>query len=50
MASLPHQLEANYVSVVNWDVEIDAPESVLLSSIRSMMFTTIAIKRSAKTS
>lgn len=42
LASLPHQLEANYVSVASWDVEIDAPENVVLISMPSVIDSTCA--------
>lgn len=42
LASLPHRLEANYVSVASWEVEIDAPENVVLISMPSVIDKTCA--------
>lgn len=42
MASLPHALEANYVSVASWEDEIDAPQNVVLISMPSVIDSTCA--------
>lgn len=42
MASLPHALETNYVSVSSWEKEIDAPENVVLISMPSVIDETCA--------